>query len=332
MSILEELPRPVVDLMQSASFCEYVTVSAAGMPIDTPVLFFPSEGLRSFDLATGLSYPAKAERARRNPRVGLLIEGGPDEPVISIAGMAAVRDSDLQANVDRYLSEAAYSLAHDPAWSLARQAVWYWTRILVEIAPTSVVWWDSRTAMDRPPHRWQAPAGTVFPSSDPAPPGRTSEAAKWQELAWRQLAEQALTRNVPGYLSVIDVEGFPRPLRAQAIALSETGFALDMPAGVPWAMAGKACLTFGGIETFVGEVTSGPDGRVAMTVERPLPIFPMTQDMTQLWEPTDDTRTQLMRRLREEAERRGQPIPAIPVERPEPTEGYKRRMARRSGA
>jgi hypothetical protein len=97
-------------------------------------------------------------------------------------------------------------------------------------------------------------------------------------------------------------------------------------------MAGKACLTFGGIETFVGEVTRGPDGKVAMTVERPLPVFPMTQDMMQLWEPTEDTRVQLMRRLGHEAERRGQPIPAVPLDRPPPSEGYRRRLARREAA
>jgi hypothetical protein len=65
-----------------------------------------------------------------------------------------------------------------------------------------------------------------------------------------------------------------------------------------------------------------------MRVERTLPIFPMTKDMTQLWEPTEDTRTQLMRRLKEEVERRGQSIPTIPIDRPEPTAGYRRRMAR----
>jgi hypothetical protein len=329
MALPEELPRRVVDLIASASIAEYATVSAAGLPVDTPVLFFPSDGLRSIDLATGLSYPAKAERARRNPRVGLLIEGGADEPVISIAGMAAVKDADLQANVDRYLSESAHTLAHDPDWSLARRAVWYWTRILVQITPTSVVWWDSPAAMDRPPQRWDAPPDTPFPPSDPAPPGRTSKPARWQERPWQALAAQALDRQTAGHLSVIDADGFPRPLRAQTIALTESGFALAMPPAAPWNIAGKACLTFGGIETFVGEATGAAEGRATLTVERSLPIFPMTQDMTQLWEPTDDTRAQLMRRLHEEAERRGQPIPTIPADRPPPSAGYRRRIERR---
>lgn len=328
MSMSGQLPGPVLDLIQSGSIAQYATVSAAGVPIDTPVLFFPNENLSSIDLATGLSYPAKAERARNNPRVGLWIEGGADEPVISVAGMAAVRDADLQANVDRYLSEAAYNLAHDPDWSLARQAVWYWTRVLIEITPVSIVWWDNPAAMDGAPHIWAAPEGAVFPASDPAPPGRTSRAAKWQEKPWRELAAQALDRGAPGHLSVIDAAGFPRPLRVRGIAMSEAGFALDIAPGVPWAMTGKACLTFGGIESFVGDLAGRAGEGVTLAVDRTLPIFPMTQDMTQLWEPTDDTRAQLMRRLTEETERRGQPIPAIPRERPQPTEGYRRRMAR----
>ena len=331
MTMNDELPENVLELMRSGSIAGFATVSAAGVPIDTPVLYFPSDGLRSFDLATGLSYPAKAERARRNPKVGLLLEGGPHEPVISIAGMAAVRDADLQANVLRYLSEAAYTLPHAPDWSLARQAVWYWTRILVEIAPKRVVWWDTPGAMDGPPHRWEAPVATIFPRSDPAPPGAASKAAKWEEKPWQELAQLVLGRNSRGHLSVIDDDGFPLPIRARSIAATDTGFVLDMPLGVPWRMTGKACLTFGGIETFIGEVTAD-SGQVSMRVERTLPIFPMTKDMSQLWQPTPDTREQLMRRLRQETERRGQPIPTIPVDRPPPSEGYKRRMERMKAA
>jgi hypothetical protein len=324
MAMPEELPAPVAELMRSSSVGQYVTISAAGVPIDTPVLFFPSEGLRSFDLATGLSDPAKAGRARRNPRTALLIEGAPDEPVISIAGMAAVRDADLQANVARYLSEAAHTLPHNPDWDLARQAVWYWTRMIVEITPARVLWWDSPAAMDRPPQRWDAPAGTVYPPSDPVPPGAVSAPAKWEQPPWRELAGRALARGGTGHLSLIDAEGFPVSVRVRSVASADEGLALDLPKGMPCAVAGKACLTFGGIETFIGEMTEGG----FLRVERTLPVFPMTSDMTQLWEPAAHTRSELMKRLLHETQRRGQPIPTIPAERPEPTEGYRRRMAR----
>jgi hypothetical protein len=229
--------------------------------------------------------------------------------------------------VMRYLSESGHTLPHNPDWSLARQAVWYWTRILVEIAPARVLWWDNPAAMDRPPQRWQAPAGTIFPRSDPAPPGNTSNGPKWAERSWQELADQALRRHATGHLSVLDHEGFPLPVRARAIATTQTGFALDMPSGIPWTMTGRACLTFGGVESFIGEVRR-ENAILAMRVDRALPVFPMTQDTKQLWQPTEDTRAQLMRRLREETMRRGQAIPAIPLERPKPTDGHLRRMQR----
>ncbi|MEO6717611.1 MAG: pyridoxamine 5'-phosphate oxidase family protein [Novosphingobium sp.] len=323
----EELPGPVLDLMRSGSVAGYATVSAAGVPIDTPVLYFPSDDLATFNLTTGLAYPVKAERARRNPRVGMLLEGGPDEPVVSIAGMAAVRDGNLQANVLRYLAEAAHTLPHNPDWSLARQAVWYWTRIIVEVTPARVLWWDSPAAMDQPPHRWQAPADTTYPQSDPASPGKASQPASWNQPAWQDLAAQAAARVAKCHLSLIDAEGFPLPMPVRRAEANAQGFVLDLPRGIPAPIAGMACLTFGGIETFIGEI-SDEDGKATLHVERALPLFPMTRDMTQLWQPSADTRAQLMRRLDEETARRGQPIPVIPQERPEPSPGYQRRMAR----
>src|SRR5690606_17718169 len=121
-------------------------------------------------------------------------------PVISIAGMAAVRDANLQANVIRYLAENGHSLRGDPGWPLAQKAVWYWSRIFIEVTPARVLWWDNAAAMDGPPHRVEAPAGTTYPLSDPAPGGTPSTAPKWQEAPWRTLAEEALTRNAPGHL------------------------------------------------------------------------------------------------------------------------------------
>lgn len=326
----DELPDHVRTFLRSGSIAQYATVSAAGMPIDTPVLYFPSEDLRSFNLATGLSYPAKAERARRNPRVGLYLEGGPDEPVVSIAGMAAVRDADLQDNVNRYVAEACYTLPYDPPWELARQAVWYWTRIIVEITPVQMLWWDRPADMDGLPQRWEAPPGTSYRPSDPAPPGKVSAAAKWDMPAWRDLAGQALARGARGargHVSVCTAAGFPLPAGLRQVELVEDGFLLDVPGGIAWPLSGPACLTFGGIETFLGRI-SGHGARHHLAVERTLPIFPMTQDMAQLWHPTPDTRAQLMRRLEEELLRRGQPVPTVPETRPPPSEGYRRRLLR----
>jgi hypothetical protein len=150
-----------------------------------------------------------------------------------------------------------------------------------------------------------------------------SKPAQWRHPPWRDLAAEALARGDKPMLSVIDDQGFPRPIGARSADVTAEGFRLDLPEGLPWTIAGKACLTFRGIETFLGEIEGGLLG-----VERTLPVFPMTTDMTQLWEPTEDTRTQLMARLLHETARRDQPIPVIPEERPAPTEYYRLRMER----
>jgi hypothetical protein len=303
-------------------------VSKEGVPIDTPLLAFPAEDLSTINGATGLAYPVKAERARRNPKVGLLIEGGPDEPVVSIGGMAAVRDADIQANTIRYLSEVgSYGAWFAQPWEVTRPAVWYWARIIMEVTPARILWWDTPASMDQPAHRWAAPPDTVFPASDAAPFGRPSAASQWPEPNWRDFAQTFLDQKIPGYLTLLDPEGFPLPIGARRVRLAGDSFELDMPKAAPWAGAGMATLTFAGCATFVGSVTgSGSSTRLAY--RRMLPVHPMVLDPDQVLQPSQDVKAALMARLSEELARRGQDMPQLPAVRPEPTPGALRRQKR----
>jgi hypothetical protein len=326
-SYLQQLPAEVARLIETAPITEYATVSAAGVPIDTPLLVFTSADLASIDVATGLAYPVKAERARRNPKVGLLLEGGPGRPVVSVAGMAAVRDADLQANMNRYVAETIplplYSPDQVDYQAITRKAVWYFTRMIVQVAPAHIRWWPNPEAMDDPPQEWRAPAGAVFPASDPAPGGEPSKPSPWPQRPWRELVEPALAK--PGHLTLLDDEGFPLPIRARGIVPTEDGFRLTLPKAAPWTR-GKATLSFLGQEIFVGEAER--DGPAAvLKVERALPILPLAADMIQVILPKPDVQASLMARLEHETKRRGQPIPAMPAEPPEPTAGARKRAA-----
>ena len=320
------LPEPVVAVIESAIVTEFATVSAHGVPIDTPTFAFASRDSSHIDIATGLAYPAKAERARRNARVGLLIEGMPGEPVVSIAAIAAVRDASIQANAERYISETIayyHSYSNGNPWSVGRQSVHYWSRIFVECTPRRICWWPDASAMDAAPRRWDAPADAIFPGSDAAPRAPASAPPQWPAQDWRERAAAMAASGISAHLTCLDADGFPLPVRARSVKFVEQGFEFDLPRGLPWPVAGAATLTFVGLATFVGQTS-----RSRFVIERMLPTLPMVQDPAEIWNPSEHTRTALTGRLTQELARRGQPTPLIPDTAPPPTAGSLRRAAR----
>lgn len=323
------LPPEVLKVIDNAIFTEFATMTNQGVPLDTPLFCFRSADGRSIDVTTGLAYPVKAERARRNPKVGLLIEGGPGQPVVSIAALAAVRDADLQANVDRYLSEViAYldTFACGNPWSVARQSIWYWTRILIFNTPRRILWWPDASATDQTPQRWDAPAYFNYPPSDPAPAGPAKNKASWPVKEWSARAKEVLDQGMSGHITLVDDEGFPLPFRTRGATLDAEGFILDVPAGAPWKIQGKASLCFDGRATFIGDVEPTASG-VHFKVERMMPDLPLVQDSNEIWNPRPETREQLMARLEEGVARRGQAMPSVPLDPPQSTEGGKVRAA-----
>jgi hypothetical protein len=319
VGFLQDLPSEVSHLIRSQLVAQYATVSAAGVPIDTPTALFTSADLLTLDIATGLAYPAKAERPRRNPRVGLLIERDAEQPVVCVAGLAAVRDADLQANLDRYMAETVLVGGKTAMtdWALTRQAVWYYARIFVCITPVHVRWWRNRAAMGEQPRSWRASPGAFQPVSDPAPMGQASTPPAWPQPPWPDQARAALERNASSHLTLLDPEGFPLPIGVREARACDWGFRLVVPAGTPW-REGKATLSFGGAEIFVGTATAA-GAETHLHVERALPVFPLVADVTEVLQPKPSTRATLMQRLEQEAARRGQAVPVMPQNPPQPT-------------
>jgi hypothetical protein len=330
MSGMQHLPERVFKLIESGVVAEFATVSAVGVAIDTPTYYFPSDDMATIDVATGLPNPAKAERARRNRKVGLLIDGKAAEPVVAVRGHAAVRDANLEANAIRYLAETGFkSVSHGLPWEQARKAVHYWSRIIIENTPVRIMWWENPAAMDEPPQVWNAPANSVYPPSDPKPSAEMMPSA-WPVRPWREVARDSIAGRWPANLTVLDDGGYPMPMRARAFELVNDGFRLVMPRGIPWRYAGKGSVTFGGFQTFVGEAVPESTG-IGFKVERALPQLPSTKDTREVLQPSEDTRSKAMARLEYEAKRRGQSIPNIPLEVPLPTRLAKVRQARIAG-
>jgi hypothetical protein len=321
-------PSELWEVAKRFTTCEYATMTAKNTPVTFPLTPYIGEDGRTIDVSTGVSYPAKAERARRNPKVGMLFSdptgsGMEKAPVVLVYALATVRDSDLQAGSDRYLrlnmQKFPEAYKGQPAFLLKRQQ-WYYTRIWMLNTPVkAMVWPDGDTG--KQPEMWTAPEGTTAEPSDPAPSGPKPNPWNSPAADWREGAIYVLKTHGPPVLTVVDRDsGFPVPFRMSGVTMSQDGFDLELPAGTPVLPVGPACLTFhshgevfvGQENTaFVGEVTPRFGGGATFKVERQLGDFSMGKTKLATTLTFIRSSFRLNSHLKAELARRGQKMPVV---------------------
>ena len=320
-------PAELLDVFQRAMTCEYASLTRAGAPITVPTTPYVGRS-GTLDVTTGLTYPAKAERARRNPRVALLFAdpigaGVRDGPIVLVQGHAAVRDADLQANTDRYVRESVEKLpgaVEGQPKALLRRLVFYYARIWIEITPVRIRWWSDRSLSDQP-RAWQADPDQVWPQSDPAPPGRQPPAWLEPPKQWREVAARAVRALPLADLTAVDREGFPVCLPVTAGELDGDRVSLEIGPGAPELSAGPACLTLHDHDerfttqenhTLIGALSREEDG-LRLHVERVLADWSLTGNRLERSIGFLRKGRSLAPRLKAEAARRGQPVPKVRI-------------------
>ena len=107
---------PITDelraLIDGSVVAHVATLDRTGRPVAWPMTPYFDECGTAFQVSTGVTYPSKAERARRDPRTCLVIGGG-DAPLVRVTALATVHDRDLQRNTDRFIHQrlAQFALA-----------------------------------------------------------------------------------------------------------------------------------------------------------------------------------------------------------------------------
>jgi len=316
-------PAELHGVFERAITCEYASLTRAGAPVTVPAT--PYVGPRgTIDVSTGLSYPAKAERARRNPKVALLFAdtiGADEAPVVLLQGHAAVRDADLQANTDRYtrvsLAKLPGAVEGQPK-ALLRRLAFYYARIWIEVTPVRITSWADRTLSDEP-RVWQAdPAGTL-PESDPAPRG--AQPPPWLDppARWQEVVARALTALPFADLTVVGDDGFPICVPVATGPMIGEDLPLRVGPGAPDLPAGSACLTLHGHDerfttqenhTLIGALSRDGEG-LSLRVERVLADWSLTGNRLQRSVGFLRKGRRLAPRLKAEAARRGQRVPTV---------------------
>ncbi len=322
---ISEWPAALKAVFERSLTCEFATLTRRETPVTWPVTPYQS-AKGTLDISTGLTYPAKADRARRNPRVALLFAdpvgtGLSDPPVVLVRGLASVRDRDLQAGTDRYIKLALSKLApvyRFTPWWILKQHAWYWVRAWVEVTPLEMWWWPNRD-LSETPQKWAAVEGTTAPPSDPAPTGPSPGGYQSAPEDWRPRAEQVLDRLELADLTVVDASAWPVVWPVTNVASVADGFELSFGPHAPASARGPGCISFHshgeeftGQENavFVGQVTPREGGAV-FVVERALGDFSLAGHRLAVARAFFSKARKLRPRLEREINRREQTTPAI---------------------
>ncbi|MFI9596341.1 hypothetical protein [Nonomuraea sp. NPDC052265] len=315
-------PREAAEVFDRALVCQYASLTRDGRPVTWPVTPYVGAG-GTFDVSTGLTYPDKAERARRDPRVALLCSGagdsGPDRaPVVLVQGRATVRDADLQAGTDRYVRESTAKTGAGFAgmpWFLVKRLGWYFARVWVEVTPERIVRWPEGD-LSGTPEVWTSPGDVAVPASDPAPTGPRLPSRSAPPMDWRPFADRAARLGEPVVTMVAD--GLPLAVPTRSAVRTEAGFDLRLPVGVR-AAGGPVCLTFhrhGPAMEWQENVVlvgsgAGAGDRLSVRVERALNDWSLPENRRERGRSFLGQGRMLRKRLEAEAARRGQPVPRV---------------------
>ncbi|QBD74829.1 pyridoxamine 5'-phosphate oxidase family protein [Ktedonosporobacter rubrisoli] len=328
-------PDIVLPVFTQTLTCSFATLTRQGRPVTNTLIPYMSDDEKTIDVSTGLTSPTKAERARNNPKVALLfadnVTGQDFAPVVLVYGQATVRDADLQANTDRYvrlsLAKTHAAFSGVPTFLLPLFS-WYFARIWIQITPLRILWWPARNT-ERPPQIWEAPANLEAPPSDPGPQHHIAGGAP-TPTEWRPAALHALQALRSPVLTTVNSQGFPSPIQVKNAVLSQEGFRLDVPAGMPALNEGPACLTFHthprkfyGQEnkSFVGYVSSNNEREAIFTIERLLPDWSFPGSRVEATLHFLNSGRFLAPRLQEEARLRRQPVPKVRLQHTKASKG-----------
>jgi hypothetical protein len=333
MGFVENLavwPPELNEVFERSLTVEFGSLTRSGKPVTVPVSPYVGSDRQTLDVSTGLTVPAKADRARANPKVCLLYadpigEGMSDLPVVIVQGQAAVRDADLQRNTDRYveLSGSKYPAAVKGVPKIVMgRLVYYYARIWIEVTPLRVRWWLNRE-LNGEPNEWRAPTDTILPPSDPYPIGDPPPPWRPPPIDWQPVARYALDHLELRDLSTVDTDGYPVCLPVTLCALEDDTLEVQFGSDAPTLLPGPACLSFHshaqiftGQEnrTFVGHYSPDAQGGL-FRIERALGDWSSPGNRLQVGKAFLWKAPKLAPRLKAEAARRGQPVPRVRVGR-----------------